>query len=198
MIRNRADLHRYLEADRMNLRRSGTAPTRYDEVWKFQRFLRQVEFLHNTNGNALLRKYWGWRLHRQSVRCGFEIPLNTFGPGLSIAHRGTIIVHPDARIGANCRIHVDVVIGTRPGPPPEPVPRIGDNCYIGPGAKIFGDVVLGDNLVVGANAVVNHSFPEGRMTIAGAPARKINDTPSDEYIIATRNTTTGPARKDKA
>jgi serine O-acetyltransferase len=47
--------------------------------------------------------------------------------------------------------------------------------------------VLGDNLVVGANAVVNRSFQEGSMTIAGAPARKVSDTPSNEFIIATRN-----------
>ena len=190
MIRSRADLRDYLEADRIGLRRGAGSPQHYDEVWKFQRLLRRVEFLHNTGANALLRKYWSWRLHRQSVRCGFEIPLNTFGPGLSIAHRGTIVVHPDARIGCNCRIHVDVVIGNQPGPPPEPVPRIGDNVYIGPGAKIFGGIVLGDNLVIGANAVVNTSFPEGRMTIAGAPARKISDMPSDNYIIATRAATT--------
>lgn len=186
MIQTRGDLKRYLEADRIGLRRTRRKPMRYDEVWIFQRLLRKVEFLCNSGAFILARKYYGWRLHRQSVRCGFEIPINTFGPGLSIAHRGTIIVHPDARIGANCRLHVDVVIGTRPGPPPEPAPRIGDNCYIGPGAKIFGDVVLGPNTVVGANSVVNASFTDGRMTIAGAPARKVSDTPSDEYIIATR------------
>lgn len=186
MIRSRADLQQYLEADRIGLRREAGAPRHYDEVWKFQRLLRRVEFLHNTRANGLLRKYWSWRLHRQSVRCGFEIPLNTFGPGLSIAHRGTIVVHPDARIGRNCRIHVDVVIGNQPGPPPEPVPTIGDNVYIGPGAKIYGGITLGDHMVVGANAVVNTSFPEGRMTIAGMPARKISDATSDELIIATR------------
>lgn len=191
MIRNRADLAAYLEADRIALRRSTARPFLYDEVWRFQRLLRRLEYLVNTRAHAgplhVIRfKFTSFLFHRQSVRCGFEIPPNTFGPGLSIAHRGTIIVHPDARVGANCRLHVDVVIGTRPGPPPEPVPQVGDNCYIGPGAKIFGDIVLGDNLVVGANAVVNTSFPGGHMTIAGAPARKVSDTPSNEYIIATR------------
>lgn len=191
MIRSRADLAAYLEADRIALRRSTARPFLYDEVWRFQRLLRRLEYLVNTRAHAgplhvIRLKFTSFLFHRQSVRCGFEIPPNTFGPGLSIAHRGTIIVHPDARVGANCRLHVDVVIGTRPGPPPEPVPQVGDNCYIGPGAKIFGDIVLGDNLVVGANAVVNTSFPGGHMTIAGAPARKVSDTPSNEYIIATR------------
>ena len=93
---------------------------------------------------------------------------------------------PDSRIGANCRIHVDVVIGTRPGPD-DLVPTLGDNCYIGPGAKIFGDIIIGPNTAIGANSVVNASFPEGFMTIAGAPARKVSDTPSTEFIIATRS-----------
>jgi serine O-acetyltransferase len=194
MIRTREDLRSYLEQDRIALRRGEGGPTFYDEVWRFQRLLRRLEYaLNRTDAQGLLarsfRKVLSYRFHRQSVQCGFEIPPNTFGPGLSIAHRGTIVVHPDARIGRNCRIHVDVVIGTRPGPPPEPVPMIGDNCYIGPGAKIYGAVVLGDNLAVGANSVVDRSFPEGRMTIAGAPARKVSDKPSDEYLIATRTRT---------
>ncbi len=190
MIKTREDLRNYLEADRVALKRTGGRPLFYDEVWRFQRLLRRVEYLLNNRERLglvgrLRHKVLSFLLHRQGVRCGFEVPPNTCGPGLSIAHRGTIIIHPEARVGRNCRLHVDVVIGTRPGPS-ERVPRIGDNCYIGPGAKIFGDIVLGDNLVVGANAVVNTSFPEGHMTIAGVPARKVSDTPSDEYIIATR------------
>ncbi|HEY0976835.1 MAG TPA: serine acetyltransferase, partial [Flavobacteriales bacterium] len=139
---------------------------------------------HNIFWRAV-HKFYSLRYHEQGVRCGFDIPPNVFGPGLSIAHRGTIVVHPAARIGANCRIHVDVVIGTRPGPE-DRVPTLGDNCYIGPGAKIFGDVVIGNNTAIGANSVVNRSFPQGSMTIAGAPARQISDVDSREFIIATR------------
>lgn len=189
MIRSRADLKQYQEADRVQLRRSGPRPSFYDEVWRFQRLLRRVEYFVNCRRDVLGRlqhKYWSWCYHRQSLRCGFEIPPNVFGPGLSIAHRGTIVVHPDVRVGRNCRLHVDVVIGARPGPPPEEVPRIGDDCYIGPGAKIFGAIELGPALVVGANAVVNRSFPEGHCTIAGAPAVRVSDTTSKEFLIATR------------
>ncbi len=190
MIRNRADLQRYREADRIQLRRSGTRPTFYDEVWRFQRLLRRVEYFLNCRRDLfgrLQHKYWSWRYHRQGMRCGFEIPPNIFGPGLSIAHKGTIIIHPDVRVGNNCRLHVDVTIGTRPGPPPEEVPTIGDDCYIGPGARLYGPIAIGPGTVVGANAVVNRSFPEGRMTVAGVPARKVSDTPSDEFLIATRS-----------
>ncbi len=68
MIRDRQDLELYREADRIGLRRSGARPALYDEVWIFQRLLRRVEYLHNTGANGLLRRYWSWRLHRQSVR----------------------------------------------------------------------------------------------------------------------------------
>ncbi|MBX2980715.1 MAG: serine acetyltransferase [Flavobacteriales bacterium] len=195
MIRSHEDLLAYLEADRIALRRVDSVNRFFDEVWNFQRLLRRVEYLMNCRKKQnifwlLVYKYYSVRFHRQSVRCGFDIPPNTFGPGLSIAHRGTIVVHPDARIGANCRIHVDVVIGTRPGPE-DLVPTLGDNCYIGPGAKLFGNIVIGDNTAIGANSVVNASFPDGFMTIAGAPARKVSDTPSTEFIIATRSKTYG-------
>lgn len=191
MIRSRRDFLDYREADRIALRRQPSSQMMFDEVWKFQRLLRRVEYHLNCHKHMgllgkLIYKYWSIRFHSQSIRCGFDIPPNVFGPGLSIAHRGTIVVHPDVRIGRNCRIHVDVVIGTRPGPDDQ-VPTLGDNCYIGPGAKLFGAIVIGDNTAIGANSVVNASFPDGFCTIAGAPARKVSDTPSTEYIIATRS-----------
>jgi serine O-acetyltransferase len=190
MIASRQQMFEYREADRIALRRTRNIHMIYDEVWKFQRLLRRVEYLTNCRKDKgllgrIVHKWYSLRFHAQSVRCGFDIPPNVFGPGLSIAHRGTIVVHPDARIGPNCRIHVDVVIGTRPGPVDQ-VPRIGANCYIGPGAKIFGDLVIGDNVAIGANSVVNRSFAEGNMTIAGAPARQVSDVDSREFIIATR------------
>lgn len=52
---------------------------------------------------------------------------------------------------------------------------MGDNVYIGPGAKIFGNVVLGNNMMIGANAVVTKSFPEGYCKIAGVPAKIISN-----------------------
>ena len=174
MIRSHEDFLACREADRIALRREFSSQMMFDEVWRFQRLLRRVEYHLNCHKNKglfgkLRYKYWSIRFHKQSVRCGFDIPPNVFGPGLSIAHRGTIVVHPDA-----------------PGPR-DLVPTIGDNCYIGPGAKLFGDIVIGNNTAIGANSVVNHSFPEGNMTIAGAPARKVSDTDSREFIIATRS-----------
>lgn len=108
------------------------------------------------------------------VICGFEIPINVFGKGLSIAHKGTIIVNSHARIGENCRIHACVNIGTKPGVP-DAAPTIGNNVYIGPGAKIYGNIRIGDDIVIGANSVVNKSFLDASQCIAGVPAKVIKD-----------------------
>jgi serine O-acetyltransferase len=93
-----------------------------------------------------------------------------------------IIVNTDARIGANCRIHPGTVIATQAGPVSK-TPRLGDNIYIGPGVKISGDIELADNIAIGANSVVNKSFTEPGITIAGAPARKISNKGSLDLII---------------
>ena len=121
------------------------------------------------------------RYKRLSVKLGFTIPANAFGPGLSIAHRGTIVVHGKARIGANCRIHVCVNIGAQAGDETA-VPVLGNNIYIGPGAKIFGKIEIADGIAIGANAVVNKSFTEPNITIAGVPAKKIADKGSEGLL----------------
>lgn len=52
---------------------------------------------------------------------------------------------------------------------------IGRNCWIGAGAVILSGVVLGDRTIVGANSVVNKSFPQGNVIIAGSPAKVIKE-----------------------
>ena len=156
-----------------------------DVIWQYTKTLRRCEYLRNCNKLPrlamnpmyLLAKL---KLRRLSFKLGFSISENCFGPGLSIAHYGNIVVNPNVRVGENCRIHVGVNIGS--GARGEGCPKIGNNVYIGPGAKIFGDIVIGDNTVIGANAVVNKSFPEGNMTIGGIPARKLSDKTSEGII----------------
>lgn len=104
--------------------------------------------------------------------CGFEIPLNVFGKGLSIAHKGTIIVNDYAKIGDNCRLHACVNIGTLPGVA-TCAPTIGDNVYIGPGTKIYGPIHIASGIMIGANAVVGRDFLTENVCIAGIPAKVI-------------------------
>ena len=110
----------------------------------------------------------------------FSIPINVFGPGLSIAHYGTIVVNQNSKIGKNCRIHENVTIGSTGGE--ELAPQIGNNVFIGTGAKIIGNIEIADNIAIGANSLVNKSFTEPGITIAGNPAKKISNNSSKMFI----------------
>lgn len=174
LINSHADYRRYLEADRIALGVHSRWAWLHDEIFQFQRLLRKVEFLTNCKKKSLRRRLAVYRFRKLSIKLGFSIPINVFGPGLAILHYGTIVVNSGARIGSNCRIHTGVNIGAQLGRGEE-VPRIGNNCYIAPGAKLFGAIEIGDNTAIGANAVVNRSFPEGNVTLGGIPARVISE-----------------------
>jgi serine O-acetyltransferase len=174
LIKSYEDYKRYLQADRAALGVSSRWAVFYDEIFQFQCQLRKVEFLTNCKKSAVVRLIAVYRFRKISIKLGFSIPINVFGPGLAILHYGTIVVNSGARIGSNCRIHTGVNIGAQLGRGNE-VPKIGNNCYIGPGAKIFGGIIIGDNVAIGANAVVNKSFAEGGITIGGIPARVISE-----------------------
>ncbi len=183
MIESYTDYIDYLEADRLATRReSGWRPIWRDKIWHFQCLLRRAEYFTNCHPKSFFARWYRFRLRALGDKLGYSIPLNVFGPGLSIAHIGTIVVNSGARIGPNCRLHVCVVIGTEAGQE-YAAPTIGANCYIGPGAKIFGPIQIGDNVAIGANAVVKDSFPKGNMTIAGVPARSVSNKNSDGLLI---------------
>jgi len=154
-----------------------------NHIWRFQSLMRKVEYYGNTKSKILnytLFPFYTYFFRRQSVKLGFSIPRNVFGPGLCIVHYGMIIVNGHARIGKNCRIHPGTVIGASGGKPL--APTIGNNVYIGPGSKIFGKVNVPDGCVIGANSVVNKSFDETNIMIAGAPAKKIRSIDSSQLI----------------
>ena len=184
-IRSREDYHRYLEADRRALGQTRSRPRLVgDGVWRFERLLRAIEY-HEACRRAWyrrpLRTLLYLRFHLASIRLGFTIPPHVFGPGLSIAHRGTIVVNSCARVGANCRLHACTNIGSRGGSATE-APTVGDNVYIGPGAVLYGPIAIADNIAIGANSVVNASFCEPNVTIAGAPARKVRDAGTTRFV----------------
>ena len=183
MIMSHKEYLKYLEADRISLERTKTLKAYlFDDIWRFQRLMRKLEYLTNCNKNWVVRTLVAYQYRKQARRLGFSIPINVFGPGLSIAHSGTIVVNEGARVGSNCRLHVCVNIGTEAGKS-SAAPSIGDNCYIGPGVKMFGKIDIGSNMVIGANAVVNKSFPIGNATIGGIPAKIISDKTSEGLLV---------------
>lgn len=191
-IRNKADYWAYVKADRDNTYAPAVRGVRRwfrSDIERWTRLLRRLEYRLNCRRSRFDRPFntfLRWRFNRLSRQMGFTIGPNVFGPGLSLPHRGTIVVNGMARVGRNCRLHVCVNIGDFKGG----VPTIGDNVYIGPGAKLFGAITVGDNAVIGANAVVNRDVPGG-MTVGGVPARVLSQQGSRELIPAHRKSPSG-------
>jgi serine O-acetyltransferase len=101
------------------------------------------------------------------------------GKGLLIEHFGGIVINSKTKIGDFCTISHCVTIGNKK--PGGLSPRIGNNVYICSGAKILGDISIGDNCIIGANAVVIESLPANSVA-AGIPAKVIkNIVNKEEY-----------------
>lgn len=195
MIKSKQDLKYYIECDLKSLKcyplslKAKIVGLFKPEIWKFQIKLRRTEFYNNNCTNLFKKLICGYKkvmLIRYGIKLGFSIPLNVFGPGLCLCHVGTVVVNKDCRVGSNARVHAGVNIGyfNRPnesskcenmlgGGNKSFVPQIGDNVYIGPGAKLYGGINIGNNVAIGANAVVNHNIPDNA-TVAGVPAKIIN------------------------
>ena len=109
-----------------------------------------------------------------STVSGADIPINCkLGGGLLTPHPNGIVIHPDAEIGVNCLIHQQCTIGVKRGS--SAPPRIGGHVDIGAGAKIIGNICIGNDVLVGANAVVVNNV-EAEMVVAGIPAKVIGNT----------------------
>lgn len=86
---------------------------------------------------------------------------------MNIGHFYGIVIHQKSRIGENTLIYQNVTLGGRKG---SSGPIVGKNCVIGSGACILGDIKIGDNVKIGANAVVLKDIPDN-CTVVGVPAR---------------------------
>jgi serine O-acetyltransferase len=100
---------------------------------------------------------------------GIELPCEaSIGRNFVIDHFGGIIISGYAKFGHNCRIRNGVVVGLRRTSDPR-APVIGDNVDIGAGAKLLGPISIGNNVVIGANAVVISDVPSDSIAV-GVPA----------------------------
>ena len=184
--------YRYLIfSDLFRLNRQFTLGSLLCEIWKgdsyaFSFWMRTARW---TNRNAVLK----WTLYpfvrffyrHYQYKLGISISYDTeIGSGFYIGHFSCIVVHTDVRIGKNCNISQGVTLGLSCRGPSKGVPSIGDNVYIGPGAKVIGNVHIGDGAAIGANGVVTKDVPPNGVCV-GVPGKCISDKGSEGYIINT-------------
>lgn len=129
--------------------------------------LRKAEYAYNSN--SVFKKLKLLKLLRIQTRYGISIPLNVVGKGFHIQHLGSVIINGKAHVGENVKVHPGVCIGANH----DLAPTIGNDVYIGPGAKVFGDIFIADRVEIGANAVVTKSCDIEGAHLIGVPAKVI-------------------------
>lgn len=103
----------------------------------------------------------------------------TIGKGTRLGYWGAgTVIHSHSTIGENCMVAQGVTIGRNFGD--TKVPVIGDDVYIGAGSKVFGEITIGNNVIIGANSVVNKSIPNN-CTVAGNPFRILKENRKEKY-----------------
>jgi serine O-acetyltransferase len=98
-----------------------------------------------------------------------------FGPGFVLVHADGVVINRLVRGGANIYVEHQVTIGADRGASP----TLGNDVFIGAGAKIIGPVSIGDGARIGANAVVVKDVPP-YATVVGVPARVVRQRSPDD------------------
>ena len=118
---------------------------------------------HHLKPLAAVVYRWNALISQVVIGRGAEI-----GPGLVILQSFGIVINSSVRAGRNLVLEHGVTIGAEKGQSPV----LGDNVFIGAGAKIIGPVRVGSDVKIGANAVVTRDLPDGA-TAVGIPARVV-------------------------
>ncbi|MBF2049604.1 MAG: serine acetyltransferase [Elainella sp. C42_A2020_010] len=109
---------------------------------------------------------------------GIDLPYTVkLGRRVVIEHQNGIIIHGFSVIGDDCIIRQGVTLGNRYLDRPDEAPKLGARVNVGAGAKILGDVTIGDDASIGANAVVLSDVPNGQ-TAVGIPAKLLQAKPA--------------------
>lgn len=137
--------------------------------------------------SRILRFLWGipnlLLLKSVEIVTGITLPETTrLGRRLCIEHPGGIVIHGNSVIGDDCRIRQGVTLGAKTHLRPLDAPALGNRVDVGAGAKILGAIQIGDDVVIGANAVVIRDVPSGAVAV-GIPARILGE--KDGFLYRT-------------
>lgn len=191
MIQSKKELKEYIKADfkAQGMKHPQFARFTYGENWKMFRYmktLRYLEYYKNTKTTILgqfMYVFYLLKHRRNCIKYNISIAPNVAGPGLRFVHWGyRRFGEPGMKIGSNCTVLPMVLLGKKR--PDVDISNfiIGDNCYFGAGALVMGPVKIGNNVTIGAGAVVTKDIPDN-CVVAGNPAVVISHKPIKESNI---------------
>lgn len=155
----------------------------FGESYKYVFWFRTCAY---TRSHSLLRwlvfPFARMMMRKYQYRYGIDIPYTTaIDTGFYIGHIFGIIVNSQSIIGKNCNISQGVTLGESNRGKNKGFPTLGDNVYIGPGAKIVGAVRIGNNVAIGANCVVTKDVPDNAVVV-GVPGKVISMDGAEGYV----------------
>lgn len=174
------DLERYTGSDSLIFDRLKV--TLFTMGYIYTKRIRLCQYYNNKKGIFYKFLFYQslYRHYRLGQKFSMQISWNTsIGAGLKLYHCIGIVIHGETKIGDNCSISHGVTIGNKQRGQKKGVPKIGSNCYIGPGAIIFGNIIIGDNCSIGSNAVVLNDVPSNGVVV-GNPAHIVSYAGSEE------------------
>jgi serine O-acetyltransferase len=123
----------------------------------------------------LVKAIWKHYRYKFGIGIPFDCPI---GPGLYIGHFGAIFVSPGAVLGRNINLSPGVTIGKINRGRLQGYPKIGNDVFIGPGAKVIGAVKVGSQVVISPNCVVAGDLAD-RSVVVGIPAMVVSRAGSE-------------------
>ncbi|GAA4235986.1 serine acetyltransferase [Postechiella marina] len=147
---------------------------------KFSIVFRNCQYYRKKN--RILFYFFFLYLRRIKHKYGFDISYRTsIGKGLYLGHFGGVVIHGESVIGEYCNISQGITIGVLNRGKNKGVPKIGNHVFIGPNAVIVGGVLVEDDVLIGANSLVNFNV-KTKSVIAPSPSQIISFKGSQGYV----------------
>ena len=138
--------------------------------------------------SSLARRYYRNRYQKLMNKNCADISFGCQMDGIPTFPHGFtgIFISEGAKIGKNCVIFHQVTIGsnTLPGSSGQGFPTLGDNVYIGCGAKIIGNVHIGNHVRIGANCVVTRDVPDNATVVLEKPRVIVREAPQENRFVS--------------
>ena len=181
MICTKEDCERYIKADfdAQAMEHPLIARFTYGENWamfKYMKTLRKLEYYINIPPSLfgrICKVYYLLKHRKNCLKYGIHISPNVVEEGCKIVHPGfRRIDEVVGHIGKNCTFLPMVLFGKKKPEVDFGCIEVGDDCYFSTGCTILGPVKIGNNVTVGAGAVVTKDIPDNCI-VAGIPAKII-------------------------